>query len=152
MNDKEHQEYVATAMALQNAVAEIKRLRGRIQMAEAERDAANSLAKTRHAEIERLRKEVVANAGAFGKLHNIIGGLEGEIERLRGLSDITRLDVMWQELVKERYAAENNAAILAAEVQNLRSEIKQLRGLLREAPKHSMTENLRRRVREALGE
>ena len=32
------------------------------------------------------------------------------------------------------------------------AEIKRLRGLLREAPKHPMTESLRRRVREALGE
>ena len=56
--------------------------------------------------------------------------MEQEIERLRGLSDITRLDVMWQELVKERYAAENNAAILSVEVQNLRSEIERLRAEL----------------------
>jgi hypothetical protein len=77
---------------------------------------------------------------------------EAEIERLRGLSDITRLDVMWQELVKERYATENNAARLAAEVQNLRAEIERLRGLLKEAPKYSMSMGLRRRVYKELGD
>jgi hypothetical protein len=61
---------------------------------------------------------------------------QAEIERLRGLSDITRLDVMWQELVKERYAAENNAARLAAEVQNLRAEIERLRKMLNRVLTH----------------
>jgi hypothetical protein len=107
-------------------------------------------------EIERLRLENEKLAAAMSSDGaDACGALvvaEAEIERLRGLSDITRLDVMWQELVKERYATENNAARLAAEVQNLRAEIERLRGLLKEAPKYSMSMGLRRRVYKELGD
>jgi hypothetical protein len=44
---------------------------------------AADVAKVGLAEVERLRARVVSDAGAFGKLHRIIGEHEGEIERLR---------------------------------------------------------------------
>ena len=50
------------------------------------------------------------------------------------------------ETMRDNY--DDHGAELAAKD----AEIKRLRGLLREAPKHPMTESLRRRVREALGE
>ena len=60
--------------------------------------------------------------------------LRDEIERLRGWESAR------PQLDSPQYLMDQAA-----------DEIERLRGLLKEAPKHAMTENLRRRVKKALG-
>ena len=67
-------------------------------------------------EIERLREEKLADARAFGKLHNIIGELEGKIERLRDELETFRLGRHHQENERLREELElANALITRAE-------------------------------------
>ena len=59
--------------------------------------------------------------------------MQADNERLRGLADVERLDVMWQQLVRERDDAARRADYWKAEHLAGNDEIERLRGLLMDA-------------------